>query len=150
MRDVRRLRKLTASRGEELSLIRVAIIGVLAMSPVWLASAITTPRAQSEAQQIETLVHKWDEALVDRDHAFIEQILAADFTYVGSSGQLQTRSELLAQLRDEGLKIEHTQSDEIQVRKNREARNRRNDPPRRVLHFETPNDIRGGAHSTHR
>jgi hypothetical protein len=96
-------------------MIARVLIAFVFSSVLWM-SGVRAEEPARDAVDLEALVQRWDQALVSRDHAFVERILADEFTYIGATGEVQTRAELLAQLRDERLRIEEARSDEVMVR----------------------------------
>ena len=77
---------------------------------------VHTRENEKEKEEIRQLIRQWDEALVNRNVEFIESILAEDFTYIYSSGQVQNRIELLASIKTPDLKIESSSSTNVRVR----------------------------------
>ena len=51
-------------------------------------------------EQIQVLDREWAQACVQADIAKLEQILADDLTYTHSSGQIQTKAEFIATVRE--------------------------------------------------
>lgn len=69
-----------------------------------------SPRENKDAEKIRELVRQWDNALVRKDTVFIDSILADDFTYISSSGQIQSKSQLLSSVQSADLTIESSSS----------------------------------------
>ncbi len=70
----------------------------------------------NEKEQIRELMQRWDNALVNRNLEFVAGILAEDFTYIGSSGQVQNRAEHLALIKSADLRIESSSSSNFVIR----------------------------------
>jgi CubicO group peptidase (beta-lactamase class C family) len=68
-----------------------------------------------DAEKIRELVQQWDNALVKKDAAFIDGILTDDFTYISSSGQIQSKSQLLRSVKSTDLTIESSDSNIFRV-----------------------------------
>jgi len=51
-------------------------------------------------EQIQVLDREWAQACVQADIAKLEQVLADDLTYTHSSGQIQTKAEFIATVRE--------------------------------------------------
>lgn len=69
-----------------------------------------------DAKQIESLMRRWDAALVQRDIKYIDSILADDFTFISASGAMKNKAQHTADLKSADLVIEHSESSDIAVR----------------------------------
>ena len=66
-----------------------------------LALGLSLAAANAETpEQIQALDREWAQACVQADIAKLEQILADDLTYTHSSGQIQTKTEFIATIRE--------------------------------------------------
>lgn len=73
-------------------------------------------QANKDDEKIRELIERWDNALIRKDTAFIDSILAEDFTYISSSGQIQSKSQLLEFIKATDLTIESASSKIITIR----------------------------------
>jgi D-alanyl-D-alanine carboxypeptidase len=73
-------------------------------------------QSRKDEEQIQELIRRWDDAIVKRDTTFIDSILAEDFTYVSSSGQMQNKSQLLQSIGTSGITIESSGSSNLMIR----------------------------------
>jgi hypothetical protein len=95
---------------------RIPIYAFLLLASIGLSQLAKAEPALNEKEQIQKLMQRWDKALVDRDMAFIDAILAEDFTYIGSSGQVQNKAEHLASVKSPDLKIGSSSSNNFGIR----------------------------------
>jgi ketosteroid isomerase-like protein len=66
---------------------------------VALGLSLAAARAETP-EQIQALDREWAQACVHADIAKLEQILSDDLTYTHSSGQIQTKAEFIATVRE--------------------------------------------------
>ncbi len=64
-----------------------------------LVASLAVARAETP-EQIQALDREWAQACVQADIAKLEQILSDDLTYTHSSGQVQTKPEFIATVRE--------------------------------------------------
>ncbi len=89
---------------------------LLAAAPSFGFLVITEAKGQKDKEKIQALMSEWDNALVNRNVDFIDGILAEDFTYISSSGQVQNKAEHLALIKSPDLIIESSSSSNFVVR----------------------------------
>ena len=77
---------------------------------------VGTERPDQDDKQIESLMRRWDVALVQRDTEYIDSILADDFTFISSSGAMKNKAQHVADLKSADLVIDHSESSDIVVR----------------------------------
>jgi len=92
-------------------LVSALAIGVLAAAP---------GRAQVAPEAVRTellaLEARWDSAVVRKDIAALERILAPSFVFIGADGSVSSRSEMLAALQAPDLVIDPFETRDVQVR----------------------------------
>ena len=91
-------------------LLSVLLLGILATTP---ARAQAPEAVRAELLALEA---RWDSAVVRKDIAVLEQILAPSFVYIGADGSVSTRAEMLAGLRAPELEIDPFETRDVQVR----------------------------------
>ncbi len=79
-------------------------------------AAVGIDGGSQDAKQIESLMRRWDAALVRRDTKYIDSILADDFTFISSGGAMKNKSQHMADLKSADLVIDHSESSDIVVR----------------------------------
>jgi len=92
-------------------LVSALVIGVLAAAPGRAQVAPDAVRAELLA-----LEARWDSAVVRKDIAALEQILAPSFVFIGADGSVSSRSEMLAALQAPDLVIDPFETRDVQVR----------------------------------
>jgi len=86
-----------------------------------IASLLTEPaRAQAAPDAVRAellaLEARWDSAVVRKDLATLERIIAPSFVYIGADGSVSSRAEMLAGLRAPELEIDPFETRDVQVR----------------------------------
>jgi len=76
---------------------------------------VVSPTATAE-QELKELEDGWTEALVKRDVAFLDRILAEEYTLGSADGMVATKAQYLAWLRSGELVVGSMVNDAIQVR----------------------------------
>ena len=71
--------------------------------------------AESDQAAILTMEAKWDKAAVKGDIAAFDAIYADAFVFTDNRGKVQTKAEVLNELRSGDLKYETSKSDQIKV-----------------------------------
>lgn len=92
----------------------ILLLSVFAL--VGLSQSVEAGGGVDEKEHIRELIQQWDNALVNRNSKFIDGILAEDFTYIGSDGQVQNKAEHLASITSADLKIESSSSSNFVIR----------------------------------
>jgi ketosteroid isomerase-like protein len=91
---------------------RIFLVALIAFSHVITFAAQVSP--------VEQAIRKLDEqriaALLQPDFPALERIMADDFTYTHSTGQVQTKAELLADFKSGKRVFKSLKEDDIQVR----------------------------------
>lgn len=87
------------------------VVGVLAAVPGRAQVAPDAVRAELLA-----LESRWDSAVVRKDIAVLEQILAPSFVFIDAAGTVSSRSEMLAGLQTPDLVIDPFETRDVQVR----------------------------------
>ena len=98
-----------------------ALLLVVTMCVVSLFASAQTPAARpaqagSEEATIRQIEQEWGNALVKADIAALDRILAADFEWTSSEGQVQTKAQSNADLRSGQLKMESWTLNDMRVR----------------------------------
>jgi ketosteroid isomerase-like protein len=92
-------------------LVSALAIGVLAAAPGRAQVAPDAVRAELLA-----LEARWDSAVVRKDIAALEQIIAPSFVFIGADGSVSSRAEMLAALQAPDLVIDPFETRDVQVR----------------------------------
>jgi hypothetical protein len=92
-------------------LVSALVVGILATAPARAQVAPDAVRAELLA-----LESRWDSAVVRKDIAVLERILAPSFVFIGADGSVSTRSEMLAGLQTPDLVIDPFETRDVQVR----------------------------------
>lgn len=92
-------------------LVSALAIGVLTAAPGRAQVAPEAVRAELLA-----LEARWDSAVVRKDIAALERILAPSFVFIGADGSVSSRSEMLAALQAPDLVIDPFETRDVQVR----------------------------------
>src|SRR3954470_24956866 len=86
-----------------------------------VASPPQTSRAQSDQEILIGLERRWNESVYSKDVAFIDSILADDFTAIDESGEIGDRAKELQLVADFNQQVESAVQDEFIVRVYRDA-----------------------------
>jgi len=86
------------------------ILFLLAVCGICLAQT-----GQSEEEDITRFVKSYDDAWNSRDTATIERILAPDYVYFSSKGQVRSRQSLLEELLSPSYKLASAERTELKV-----------------------------------
>ncbi len=78
-------------------------------------------RAQSDQEILIGLERRWNESVYSKDVAFIDSILADDFTAIDESGEIGDRAKELQLVADFNQQVESAVQDEFIVRVYRDA-----------------------------
>lgn len=89
------------------SILVVAVLALLA------ATALSSPKTDSDAAAVKGLEEKWAAAAAKNDVAGVESILADSVTAIGTDGSLRNKSEMLAAMK--GRKYESAVEEDIKV-----------------------------------
>lgn len=82
-----------------MKLIRTLLIVLVACAPA------IAPAADSTEQQLSALITDWANALVKRDVAFLENVLAQEFQGIDESGGTFTRTDYITRITSEDLVV---------------------------------------------
>jgi ketosteroid isomerase-like protein len=94
------------------TLIALAILVPAAVAP----AAPRATRADATARELRALETTWDDAVVRKDRASLERIVADDFVSIGSGGALSDKQRMIAAVLDPELKIEPFETRDVVVR----------------------------------
>ena len=89
---------------------------------VWLTTAAVvaspsqTSRAQSDQEVLIALERRWNDAVYSKDIAFIDSVLASDFTATYEDGERGDRAKELQLVTDFNQQVESAVQDEFTVR----------------------------------
>jgi hypothetical protein len=89
---------------------------VLAAAATTTASASQRPRAESDQQVLMKLERQWNDAFYKKDVAFIETILADEFTATYDDGSRGDKAKELALAKEFNQQVESAVQDEFRVR----------------------------------
>ena len=89
---------------------------VLAAAATTTASASQRPRAESDQQVLMNLERQWNDAFYKKDVAFIETILADEFTATYDDGSRGDKAKELALAKEFNQQVESAVQDEFRVR----------------------------------
>ena len=90
-----------------------AVCVVVLVFGVGILAQTQTASVEQELIKIET---SWAEAVVKKDIAFFDQILADDYTYTDSGGNLNTKAQYIASVKSGESVVTSAVNDEIRVR----------------------------------
>ena len=93
------------------SLMSALAVAVLAAAPGGAQQAPEGVRAELLA-----LEARWDSAVVRKDIAALEEIIAPSFVYIGTDGSVNSRAEVFASLQAPDLEIDPFDTQDVQVR----------------------------------
>jgi ketosteroid isomerase-like protein len=89
---------------------------VLALAVAAWAQTWAQPKGGSVAEELISLENSWNAALVKRDWAFIDRILADDFVATNMDGIVKTKAQSLASLKSDETVITSEVADDFRVR----------------------------------
>jgi len=95
-------------------LLTLAVI--LALSTFVSAQQAAAPKGESVKQQVVSLTAQWLHAEETRNMAFLEKLLAPDFSVMTGSGLVMSKAQLLGSLRSPRLVLSGLHSDVLDVR----------------------------------
>lgn len=93
--------------------VSAIVITLLVVSQSTNSSANQTSQAE---QEVLKLNKEYDEAIVRRDAAAFDRLMADDFSYTSSDGEVVTKAQEMANLKSGDTKLESGQSHDTQVR----------------------------------
>src|SRR4030043_1747618 len=93
--------------------IAFTVCMVVLVFGVGILAQTQTANVEQELIKIET---SWAEAVVKKDIAFFDPILAEDFTYTDSEGNIETKAQYIASKKSGESVVTSAVNDEIKVR----------------------------------
>ena len=99
--------------GSLLLVVTMCMVSLLASAQ---APAARPAQAGSEEATIRQIEQEWGNALVKADIAALDRILAADYVFTDSDGQMQTKAQNLANFKSGAVKIESFTINEMKPR----------------------------------
>jgi ketosteroid isomerase-like protein len=97
------------------SAIAVCVV-VLVFAVASIAQTPAKPKSASVEQELIKLENSWNDAMVKHDWAFLEQILAADYTGTSSDGIVSTKAQEIATLKSGDSVVKYAVGDDFKVR----------------------------------
>ena len=91
-------------------------LAVLVATATVVASAPQTSRASSDQEVLIALERRWNESVYSKDIAFIDSILADDFTATYENGETGDRAKELQLVADFNQQVESAIQDDFMVR----------------------------------
>ncbi len=91
-------------------------LAVLVATATLVGSAAQTSRAQSDQEVLIALERRWNESVYSKDIAFIDSILADDFTATYENGETGDRAKELQLVADFNQQVESAVQDDFLVR----------------------------------
>jgi len=88
---------------------------VVAQAATRLRSAKPNDQTRTE-QKLRQLERDWDAAIVRKDMSTLDRILGADFVYVDSVGDINTRAAVLDGIKNSEAVIEPFETEDVSVR----------------------------------
>jgi ketosteroid isomerase-like protein len=102
---------------------RIAIAVSVALLVLTVAVSAQTQAQQYEVtkrgtveQELRELEKDWGDALVKHDWAFLDQILADDYTWTGPDGKVWSKAQTLASLKSGEDVVSSSETDDLMVR----------------------------------
>ncbi len=89
---------------------------VLVFAVAVLAQTQAEPTSGSVEQELIKLENSWNDAIVKHDWAFLDQILADDYTFTEPDGSVVTKAQFLAGMKSGERVISFAVADELKVR----------------------------------
>jgi ketosteroid isomerase-like protein len=91
---------------------------ILLVSAILFTSGLAFPQTQtgSVEQELVKLENEWCEALVKQDWAFMERVLADDYTWTDPDGNVHTKADEIASIKFGQGKISSCALDDLKVR----------------------------------
>jgi ketosteroid isomerase-like protein len=97
--------------------IAIAVCVVLLVFAVTIiAQAPAQPKSGSVEQELMKLEKEWGDAVVKHDWAFLDQILADDYTWTGPDGKVWSKAQTLASLKSGEDVVSSLVTDDVMVR----------------------------------
>ncbi len=96
-------------------LIAILVAGTTTASQGQRADKSTNHYGKAE-QEIRAVNREWADALVRRDFAAVDRIVADDFIIIGDNGGIANKPEYIAGLKSDSTMLETFDTDELQVR----------------------------------
>jgi hypothetical protein len=93
-----------------MKLIRTLLIVLVACAPA------TAPAADSTEQQLSALIADWANALIKRDVAFLENVLAPEFQGIDESGSTFTRADYITRMSSADLVVKAVKVSDLKTR----------------------------------
>lgn len=91
-------------------------VAVLALAVAVQAQAPAQTQTESVEQELIKLENDMDDAMIKHNWAFIDRILAEDYTLTGPDGILLTKAELMAGLKSGEDVVTSSETDEMKAR----------------------------------
>jgi ketosteroid isomerase-like protein len=92
--------------------ISIVILGALVLA----LGQVTRVNAEDAVQQLTKLKKQWSEAEVNRDVGFLDKLYADDLEIGTSQGDVLSKGQMMARVKDPDHKWDQVDSDHIQVR----------------------------------
>ena len=93
----------------------LGVVGLVLAVAAWAQTPAQTKSEHTE-QELITLENGWNDAIVKRDWAFIDRILADDYIGTNMDGIVKTKAQSLASLKSDETVITSEVADDFRVR----------------------------------
>jgi ketosteroid isomerase-like protein len=95
--------------------IAVCLVVLVSAVAVWTQTAVQ-PKSEGVEQELIKLENGWNDAMVKHDWAFLDQIIADDYTGTDFDGNVGTKSQFLESLKSGESVITSSITDDMKVR----------------------------------
>lgn len=96
--------------------LAIGLLAVCTLLPAYGQNRVTTVGDAKVRHEISAIEEQWHKALERADVDWLDRLLSDDWTITNGSGQMISKSELLSDLRNGGIRYESSIPSEIAIR----------------------------------